>query len=447
MKKLFIVLFTVFLFSVAGFAQKPTEKISLSGDCVRYLSYYQEDYKAKQYDNALDNLRKAFKACPATASQNMYIHGTTMYTRLYKGTKDENARRAIADTIIALQDKRMAAFPKKRKEILNNKGGYIINYRSKDTQYLFDSLSEIMSENGSESSTTILVNVFDSCIRLYKEGKKTKEEVLDVFASVSDCMDNKSCQDDKEREQLDGARNAVSSLLANSGLADCDILLETLTPSFDANPESLPVVIRIVRLLNGVEGCSSNDLYYRAVTTYHRLDPSYKSAYALYRLNAARGNVQEAVSYLEEAIACEKEDKDVDCRYLNELAEYAYENKLRSKASEVAWKIIELGKQYVPSAYIILGNLWSSAQADDELDRYARFWVAADYYLKAKSTASEGEFKDEKVADYASSRYAAVAKYFPTASDVFMFDLKAGDGYSVTLGGLHARTTVRVKTD
>ena len=89
-----------------------------SADCVLYLNYYQEYYKQKNYDSALPNWRKAYAVCPATASQNMFIHGTTLMTRLYNQTKDAAAKSAIVDTILALQDKRMAAYPKKREDIL-----------------------------------------------------------------------------------------------------------------------------------------------------------------------------------------------------------------------------------------------------------------------------------------------------------------------------------------
>ena len=79
-----------------------------SAECIKYLSYYTEYYKQKNYDSALPNWRKAYAICPATASQNMFIHGTTLMTNLYKKTKDAAAREAIVDTILTLQDQRMS---------------------------------------------------------------------------------------------------------------------------------------------------------------------------------------------------------------------------------------------------------------------------------------------------------------------------------------------------
>ena len=100
-----------------------------SAECIKYLSYYQEYWKQKNYESALPNWRKAYAICPATASQNMFIHGTTLMTREYNKVKDPAVRSAIVDTILTLQDQRMATYPKKRVDILNNKGQYMINYR------------------------------------------------------------------------------------------------------------------------------------------------------------------------------------------------------------------------------------------------------------------------------------------------------------------------------
>ena len=120
MKKLTLIFFA----AMAVFA---SQKLSAQGkygadsaECIKYLSYYQEYYKQKNYDSALPNWRKAYAICPATASQNMFVHGTTLMTRLYNSTKDAAHRASIVDTILTLQDQRMATYPKKREDILNN---------------------------------------------------------------------------------------------------------------------------------------------------------------------------------------------------------------------------------------------------------------------------------------------------------------------------------------
>lgn len=67
MKKLTLIL----LAAVALFAGQ--NKVSAQGkygadsaECLKYLSYYQEYWKQKNYDSALPNWRKAYSICPAT---------------------------------------------------------------------------------------------------------------------------------------------------------------------------------------------------------------------------------------------------------------------------------------------------------------------------------------------------------------------------------------------
>ena len=87
---------------------------------------------------------------------------------------------------------------------------------------------------------------------------------------------------------------------------------------------------------------------------------------------------------------------------------------------------------------MILGNLWASATCTDDVDKYARFWAATDYFQKARTA-------DPSLADDAASSIAGVARYYPEASEIFMYDLTKNQSYTVSCGGMSATTTVRVK--
>jgi len=39
-----------------------------------------------------------------------------------------------------------------------------------------------------------------------------------------------------------------------------------------------------------------------------------------------------------------------------------------------------------------------------------------------------------------------VSRYYPEASEIFMYDLTAGQSYTVSCGGMTATTTVRVSS-
>lgn len=438
MKKLTIIILTVLAVFGGQFKVSAQGKYGAdSAQCLLYLSYYQEYWKQKNYDSALPNWRKAYSICPATASQNMFIHGTRLMTRQLDKIKDPAQRAAIIDTIITLQDQRMAAYPKKRVEIMNNKGQYMINYRGSDSKYIYDNLSGIVAELGSQSSGSILVNLLQSGIALYREDKLQADDVIALYDTVSDAINGAEAKNDAEAEDNAKAKATIESIFADSKVASCDNLIAIFGPRYDADPNNLTLVSNIVKLMNNAEDCASNDLYLKAVTSMYKLDPSYRSAYALFRLNSARGNVADAARYIEEAIADPESDDAVDAQYNYELSLFAYKNGMRGKAYEAARKAVDLDNGYAGKAYLIIGNLWASSTCSDEVDKYARFWAAADFFQKARNT-------DPTLAEDAAASIASVSRYYPEASEIFMYDLTAGQSYTVSCGGMTASTTVRV---
>ena len=408
-----------------------------SADCVLYLSYYQEYYKQKNYDSALPNWRKAYAVCPATASQNMFIHGTTLMTRLYNQTKDPAVKNSIVDTILTLQDQRMAAYPKNRASILNNKGQHIINYRSSDAAYTYENLGAIVDELGPQANGPLQVNLLQAAIGLYRENKLSADDVIATYDKVSANVENASAKNDAEKEDNLKVKATIESIFADSKVASCENLLAIFGPRFEADPNNLALVSNIVKLMNSADDCASNDLYLNAVTAMYKLDPSYRSAYGLFRLNAARDNVADACRYLEEAIASDESDAEVDAKYYYELAAFCYKNNMRSKANEAAKKAVEMDYGYAGKAYMILGNLWASAPCSGDVDKYARYWAATDYYQKARTA-------DATLSDDAGKAISAAAANYPPAAEIFMYDLSAGQSYTVSCAGMSAFTTVRV---
>ena len=409
-----------------------------SAECIKYLSYYQEYFKQKNYESALPNWRRAYALCPATASQNMFIHGTTLMTRLYNQTKDAGSRAAIVDTILTLQDQRMAAYPKKRTDILNNKGQYMINYRGADASYIYNNLSGIVDELGAKSNGSLLVNLLQASISLYRENQLAADDVIAMYDKVSANIDGASAKNEAEAEDNLKVKATIESIFADSKVASCDNLIAIFTPRFEQNKDDKAVVSNIVRLMNSADDCANNDLYYKAVTTLHSMDPSYTSAYGLFRLNMVRDNVADAVKYLEEAIAFPDSDDATDAQYYFELARFAYSNGMRGKAYEAARKAVEMDFGFAGKAYMIIGNLWASASCDGEVNKYARYWAATDYYQKARNA-------DASLADDAATAISRASVYYPEASEIFMYDLGKGQSYTVTCGGMSAATTVRVR--
>ena len=455
MKKLALVLIAAAM-TFAGFNALAQDKFGEGPkreECIKYLDYYQQYYKQKNYDSALPNWRKAYEACPPTASENLFIHGSTLMTRLIaQNQKNPEYYEALVDTLLTLQDIRLQNYPLTNKKIdgvvtkvdnrptvLNNKGKYLIKYRGNKPEEVFPQLTAIYDDLGVATDPDILQFILQTASQRFQDGKMDAEDFLHLYekeiASIDEIIP--SSPDDESRIAM--VRSNLQGIFINSGVASCDNILAMFTPKYEADPNNKELVSTIVKLMNTAEGCLDNDLYLNAVTSLHKLDPSHQTAYFLYKLNNARGNVDAGIRYLEEAIASQESDASKDAEYSFELANIFYKNNQRGKAMAAAKNAADLDPAWQGKAYMLIGTLWSSAGCGgNEVDRYARYWVAVDYMQKAK--AADPSLTDD--ANRAIGQYSAT---YPPAADIFMYDLSAGQAYTVSCGGMTATTTVRVR--
>ena len=183
--------------------------------CIKYLSYYQEYYKQMNYDSALPYWRKAYAVCPPTKSQNLFVHGSTLMNReINKNRKNPALFSAQVDSLLKLQDERLRFYPRTAKgvdqkaTILNNKGQYMIYFRSDDYAYLYYNLLTIIHELGGETKLNILVNYFAAAVNLYRNGKLNDKEVIQAYNTVSHIIADVHVVS----EETDKARSAIESL-------------------------------------------------------------------------------------------------------------------------------------------------------------------------------------------------------------------------------------------
>lgn len=410
-----------------------------SAECIKYLSYYSEYYKQKNYEEALPNWRKAYKLCPPSASQNLLIHGSTLLKRAISQAKTPDLQKAVIDSLITLYNVRAEAYPKSRETALNNKGVDLNNYLKNDPQRLYNEYTGIVDELKEATRPSIFLFRLNSAIELFQAGSLTAEDIINIYQSSIEMLGQAKPEDADDAEQLAKVKTDVESLFISSKVASCDNLIALFTPRFEADPENLELVTNIVKMMSVADDCTGNDLYLSAVTNMYKLDPSYSSAYFLYRLNSSRDNVEDAVKYLEEAIASPESDATTDGEYSYELAAFCFKNGMSSKAFTAANKAVELNPSMAGKAYFLMGTIWGSLSCGgNEIERRAPYWVAVDYLQKAKAA-------DESLTEEANRLIGSYSNYYPQTADAFMYDVTNGQSYTVSCGGMRATTTVRTQ--
>lgn len=411
-----------------------------STECIKYLSYYTDYFKQKNYDSALPNWRQAYKYCPPTARYSMLSDGTTLIRQLISKNAYNPAYKAeLIDSLMTIYDQRVEYWPKYATTSLNNKALDMYNYMKDEPEKLYQGLTEVIEKNGVKTRSNIFLFQVSTACDLYKDGKLDPESVINAYEKAVETLAQITPKNDVEKRSIDKTIEDVESLFIASQVASCDNLIALFTPRYEADPQNLDLAKNIVKMMNVTEGCTDNDLFLNAVTTMHTMEPSHTSAYYLYKLHSSRNDYETASKYMQEAIDSEESDATTDASYLFELAAYSFKNGNNAKAYEAASKAAELDPSIAGKSYMLIGTIWGTLPCSgNDIEQRAKYWVAVDYMNKAKNA-------DPALAEEANNHIRQYAAYYPQVAEAFMYDVTDGDSYTVSCGGMRAVTTVRTQ--
>ena len=437
----------VLLISVAAIALIGSSKVSAQGkygpdstECIKYLSYYTEYYKQKNYDAALPNWRQAYKYCPPTSRYSMLSDGTTLIRNLIQKNQNNPVyKEKLVDSLMTLYNQRVEFWPKYATSSLNNMALDMYNYMKDEPAKLLEGLTGVIEQTKSKTRPNIFLFQISTAVDLYKNGLLDPETVISIYETGVQYLGEITPKNDVEARSIEKTITDFESVFITSQVASCDNLITLFTPRYEADPQNLELSKNIVRMMSLTEGCMDNDLFLNAVQTVYTLEPSHTSAYYLYRLYSSRNDVDNAIKFIEEAVASEESDAAADANYLFELAAFSFKNGKNAKAYEAAQKVVELDPAMAGKAYMLIGTIWGSTVCGgNEIERRAPYWVAVDYMQKAKNA-------DPALADDANNYIRQYSAYYPQTAEAFMYDVTDGQSYTVSCGGMRAVTTVRTQ--
>ncbi len=437
----------VLLISIAAMSLFASSTLSAQGkfgpdsaECIKYLSYYTEYYKQKNYDSALPNWRQAYKLCPPTARYSLLSDGTTLLKKvLQQNSRNPIYREALVDSIMKIYDERIQYWPKYATSSLNNKALDMYNFMKDEPEKLYEGLTTAVNELGVKARANIYLFQISTAVDLYKDGKLDPEAVISAYETAVENIAAMPVKNDVEKRSNEKIISDIESLFITSQVASCENLIALFTPRFEADPQNVDLAKNIVKMMGITEGCTDNDLFLNAVTVMHNMEPSHVSAYNLYKLYAGRADVDNAVKYMTEAIENAESDAVTDGGYQYELAAFCYKNGQTAKAYAAAQAAVELDPAIAGKAYMLMGTIWGSMPCSgNDIEQRAKYWVAVDYMNKAKAA-------DETLAESANDLIRQYAAYYPQTAEAFMYDVTDGQSYTVSCGGLRATTTVRTQ--
>ncbi len=408
-------------------------------NCVKYLSFYKGYMDQKNITEAAPLWRKAIAVCPPTANQNMLLDGMKILRRdIGKYRNNPIRRKSLVDSLMWLHAVRIENYPKYLAQAKINQSMDKLTYMEKgEEKETFNLLGETMDIVKEKTPIVIAVRYMDLAKVMFTDGTMSAEEVMNAFQKSSALLE----AEDKAKPSPDakGALKDVENIFMTSGVATCENLVALFKPRYEANPVDKELLGNMVSIFSA-SNCMEEDLFRLAVESLHKVEPSYKSAYLLYKLYAGINDVDKAQAYINEAIAYPESDNEVDAEYYFEVATYFFKKAGRpDEAVKAAKESAALSQNFAGKAYFLIGTAWGMLKCQgNEVDTRAQYWVAVDYLIKAKNA-------DSSLTEEANNMINQYTQYFPKQSVAFMYDVLDGSTYTVSCGGMRENTKVRTQ--
>ena len=437
MKK--VLLAVVFAVMATFGASAQTDYGPNAEECKKYISFYSDYFKQKNYDAALPNWRKAYELCPVTSRYSILTHGTTLMKYLINKNKlNPQYRDQLVDSLMVIYQKRIEYWPKYKNASLNNYALDLYNFYKDNPKVLYEGLNNAVSQLGPNTEAKTFPIYMKVACDLYNEGGLDIESVMATYENSMNFLSMVNTEGNEIKfKTIEKTKGEVDAIFGASGVANCDNLVAIYTPKFEADPTNLELAKSIASKLAKVEGGLDTDLFINTMKLWYENEPSASSAYMLYKLNVSREDIDAAIMYLEGAIAAEDSDADTDAGYYFELAVVASKNGNNAKAMEAANKAIEISDVMDGKAYMLMGTIWGSIVCPgNDIEQRAKYWVATDYMNKAKAA-------DASLAADCNNYISQYRVFYPQTAEAFMYDITDGQSYTVSCGGMRAVTTVR----
>ena len=410
--------------------------------CKEALSVYKSYKKQKNYDEAYIQWRKACQVCPETASEGLYADGTAFIGKELRKVEDGSARkRILVDSLMSLHDKRMELYPSTKRspnnrcEVLGRKASDFYKYNKNEHQQAYDMFKESIDCLGAESSATSLYQYYTASFYTLTRSLKGdslaqqafRAQMLTDYLMLIDFVESgisraQAEDDSRNAERFEKAKGNIETVFV--AIADCADMVPVLEAAVSNDPENMELKLKVLRLLNKKE-CTDNALFLPVATSVYSVEPSAPAAYAIGMGFAKSSELDSSFAYMQDAV-----ERCGDCAemqtYLLKKGQLASAMGRSTTAKSYARQVLELDAEN-GDAYMLIGDAVagsSSACDDGALGGRSVYWVASDYYSRAKRLDSELAATAEKKIDN-------MAKQFPTIDDIFTYGKQAGGTFVV----------------
>lgn len=417
--------------------------------CIQSLSLYSEFYKQENYKDAMTGWRTALNTCPAS-SKNLYIRGAKMIESFIddideqldqEGLDDakkeelEAKMNAYVDTLLDLYDKRIENFGERGK-VLGKKGVDMVKYRKDDPEAAFNTLKESFELEGNSFGPAQIVYMYLAKYYMVAKKMSPKQELIELYPQLEAVVAYNIANNEKYGNIYEKAGQNLEKYFIK--VAECTDLVDLYTPKFEeikGDADQLKTVLKVFKL----RGCTDEELYLKSAVALNEIEPSAEASYGIAISMLKKERYSEAIDFFQKSIELREDDAQNFDAYLN-MARAQLVSKNHAGAKNSAKKALSIDPNS-GEALLIVGDAYGyggKVCSDNPCESKAGWWLAYDYYMKAKST-------DSSVAEKADKKMAAARSQFPGKEDCFFYSLTDGSSYSFENCWITESTTVRTK--
>lgn len=405
--------------------------------CTETLSLMATSVKSKDA-SAYDHLTTLRKDCPSF-HKSIYSQGEfAIKLKIEKAANPAEKEKYVRD-LLKLYDEHDQYFPnngagnkmKKGLALFENKVGTsdevfqlldvafktdYANFKYAKAIYVY---FEILVNNHKANKGIELQQVFDKYDDLTKKLDEEEEELSnekDVLLNKEEAgqalTDKENARKARLENNLDifeNVRNDMDNVILE--LSTCTKLIPFYQKGFEQNKTNEEWLKRATNRLEAKE-CDSDPLFSKMSEALYKLNPSAEAAEKLGVVEYQRKNMTKAMEYFNQAANLHTDNTKKANIYYKIASLYSKSNKVQSR--NYARKALQVKPSY-GKAYLLIASLYGSSInecGNDQFEKRAMYWLAAQYCNKAASADSTIKAK----ANNDAAKYRAAA---PSKTEIF----------------------------
>lgn len=445
-------IFSIVLLGLLAFTGQAQDKYGATEEqqikCKEALSVYRTYRDQKQYDDAYIHWKKACAECPPIVTERLYSDGAKFIKHKIKKEKGTDREQVLIDSLLLMHDLRMEHFgstekkPDNKCDIMGMKATDLVKYRVDEYPVAYEWYAEAVGCLKEKSRASYIKNYYQLMFNLYATAKNDttknmlRQKLLLEYLQLQKYADYGVANSEKEKtkEGFISCKQHLDDFFIKVA-DDCVELAQILADYVAEDDADIERKKGALRLLN-MRDCTDSDFFMEVALAVCAVDPSSECNYAIAVNYLKQKDYSQALGHFESAVEMRDEDSNMEKLYMG-AGKTASMLGRGSTATSYANKALKENPKS-GEALMLIGDVIASGQSgcDDKMDGRSVYWLAVDYYNRAKT-------KDSSLGGKVNKKISSCKGQYPTIEQMFFVGLSEGGAFTVPGRGESTKARAR----